>query len=94
MGAQSLLQFDHELEQVAIERILRYLHRTKQNGRLVYPLEELSKKTALSPATATSVMTLLETEGPYTVRRHGEMSDESRWLIRGSAYDLDGWGDE
>jgi DNA-binding MarR family transcriptional regulator len=94
MGATTRLSHDHDLEQRAIDRILAYLYRTKPDGRLVYPVEELSKQTALSLTTATSVMTLLECEGPYTVRRHGAASGEERWLVRGSAYELGGWGDD
>jgi hypothetical protein len=88
----SRLSHDHDLDQRAIDRILAYLHRTKPDGRLVYPLEDLSKETALSPTTAASVMTLPECEGPYTVQRHGAASGENRWLVRAPAYDLGGWG--
>lgn len=93
MGAKTRSAIERRIERLAVDRILEFLHRSKGHGRLVYPLAELSEETALSPTTVESVMTLLEDEGPYTVRRQGERSGEIRWLVRGSAYDLDGWGE-
>jgi DNA-binding MarR family transcriptional regulator len=91
MGAESRSAIERRIETLAVDRVLEFLHRSKKDGRLVYPLAEISEATALSPTTVESVLTLLEEEGPYTVRRQGEGSGEIRWLVRGSAYDLDGW---
>jgi hypothetical protein len=91
MGAESRSAIERRIETLAVNRLLEFLHRSKKGCRLVYPLAELSEATALSPTTVESVMTLLEDEGPYTVRPQGEGSGEIRWLVRGSAYDLDRW---
>lgn len=87
-------ELERTIEDLAIERVLEYLYMTKKNGRLVYPLVEIARETALDPATAESVMALLEETGPYTVSRQGGHSGETRWLVRGSVYDVDEWDSE
>lgn len=79
-----------DVEEPAVERVLDYLHATRPDGRLVYPLVELSRETALDPGTVEAAMGFLERAGPYTVSRQGGQTGELRWLVRGSVYDLDG----
>lgn len=62
-------QRERKLEQLATDRVVSYLNETKDHGRLVYPLVEFAEETALSPDTTEAVITTLETDGPYTVRR-------------------------
>lgn len=81
---------ERDVAEPAVERVLEYLNATKNDGRLVYPLVELSRETALDPGTVESVMVLLERTGPYTVSRQGGQTGELRWLVRGSVYAVDG----
>lgn len=79
-----------DVEEPAVERVLEYLHATRPDGRLVYPLVELSRETGIDPGTVEAAMAFLERAGPYTVSRQGGQTGERRWLVRGSVYDLDG----
>lgn len=85
-------RLERDVEEPAVERVLEYLHATRANGRLVYPLVELSRETGLDPGTAETAMAYLERTGPYTVTRQGGRTGELRWLVRGSVYDVDGEG--
>lgn len=83
------LERDLRYEERATDLVVRYLADTKDEGRLVYPLVEIAEETALDPTTAEAVMTRLQGEGPFTVRRQGGHSGETRWLVRGSAFDVE-----
>lgn len=76
-------------EEYATDEIIQCLTKTKKEGRLVYPLVELAEETPLDPGMTEAVMTRLEGEGPFMVRRQGGRSGETRWLFRGSTYDVD-----
>ena len=77
------------IEEVAIGRVLEFLHQQHRNGRRVFTLFELSEATAIDPPTVEDVMRLLEDTGPYEVEpiEFGEI----RWRVEGNVYDLDGW---
>jgi hypothetical protein len=89
MEPDTPLERDLRFEEQARDCIVSYLNQAKDNGRLVFPLVEITEETALPPDTVQTIMTQLEGEGPFCVRRQGGHAGETRWLVRGSAYDVD-----
>lgn len=77
------------IEQVAIGRVLEWIHRQHRDGRRIFTLVEISQETAIDLNTAEEVMETLEGTGPYDVipLEYGE----TRWRVEGCVYDLDGW---
>lgn len=77
------------VQEVAISRLLTYLHREHRDGRRIFPLVEIAEATAIDSTTVEEVMYELESTSPYDVIPLD--AGKTRWRVEGCVYDLDGW---
>jgi hypothetical protein len=89
MEPDSPLERELRFEERATDCIVEHLSETKDEGRLVFSIVDVAEATSLSPSTVEAVMSTLEREGPFDVRRQGIRDEPPRWVVLGAGPDRD-----